>query len=80
LNFAAFHFEVLGLMVGVREIVAYGRNAGTSMRSTNNVIGIESVPDCPPRPNASNGRRGVDQHAIQVEQESAARDLGNVLR
>src|ERR1700679_4265903 len=76
-DFAALDFAILGVVVGVRQVVAHGGEAGAAVGVGNNFFRIESVLECPLMPHASDGGRGVDEDAVEVEEQSAAFDLGH---
>ena len=49
------------------------------MGASDDLLGIEAVPDRPAVPHAGDGGSGVDEDAVHVEQEGAAMDLGHSL-
>jgi len=74
---AAFHFAVLRLSIRIWEIITNRSDARTSVRSANNFVGVETVRDCPSRPDTNDSRCGVNQHAIQVKKKSSTGDFGH---
>jgi hypothetical protein len=74
-DFAAFDLAIFFLVVSVWQQFTNGSEAGAAVRSLDDFIAVESVLCSPSVPDASYGGGGVDQDAIEIEEERAAGDL-----
>lgn len=77
LDFHAFDHGVFGGVIGVREKFADGRETGTAMGTTHGLLRIETVLPCPDGPHAGHRGRGVDKHAIKIEEDTLAVNPGH---
>src|SRR5579859_6482735 len=76
-DLAAFHLAILSFVIGIRKIFANGGEAGTSVRTSDHFVGIESMLDRPAMPDAADGGRRVDKYAIEIEQERGTVELSH---
>jgi hypothetical protein len=67
LDFHAFDFAVFGFVIPVGKKLADGRDAGPAVRLVHDLFGNEAVRHSPLGPNAGDGGRGIDQHAVHIE-------------
>lgn len=75
LNFAALDFAIFRGVVGMGKVFADGGQAGAALGSARDLLRVKAMFERPPCPHPGYGGRGVNEHAIQIEQESAAANL-----
>jgi hypothetical protein len=78
-DFAALYFAIFGLVIGVRKQVANGGDAGAAMGLADDLIGNESVLVGPDGPDAGYGGGGIDEDAVEIEEQSAAVNFHGVM-
>jgi bifunctional aspartokinase / homoserine dehydrogenase 1 len=71
-DFAALDLAILCCRIGAGEEFANGGDAGASVGLADDFFGDEAVLVGPDGPDAGDGGRGVDQDAVQVEEDAAA--------
>ncbi len=67
-DFAALDFAILSVVIGVGQIVAHRGETRAAVGASDNFFGIESVLKSPLMPDALDGRRGVDEHSVEVKE------------
>jgi hypothetical protein len=79
-DFRALHPGILSEVdggIGVREKSLDGDQAGAAVSEVYGVIGIHVVPQSPARPDAGDGRSGVDEDAVHINEQTFAGNCGH---
>src|SRR6266849_3227377 len=71
-DFAAFDFAIFRFVIGVGQQLANGGDAGLAVSLADDFARIEAVLVGPDGPDARDGRGGVDEDAVEIEQDAAA--------
>jgi hypothetical protein len=71
-DFAALDFAIFGFVVGVWEEFANGGDAGAAVGLADDVVWDEGVFVGPDGPDAGYGGSGVDENAVEIEEDTAA--------
>jgi hypothetical protein len=71
-DFAALDFAIFGVVIGVRQEFADGGEARATVGLADDIIGDEAVFVGPDGPDTGDCGGGVDEHAIEIEEHSAA--------
>jgi hypothetical protein len=73
-NLLALNFGVFRLMVGIGEKFADGGDTGAAVSAAHGVFGVEAMGDSPLVPDAGDGGSGINENAVEVEEQTTALD------
>src|SRR5579864_9179234 len=74
-DFTTLNLPILHLMISVWKIFANCSQAGAAVGSSHHFVWIEAVLNGPLPPHTRNGRSGVNQNAVKVEQQCSTEDF-----
>jgi hypothetical protein len=62
-------------VIGVREQIANGGDAGAAVRLADDIIGNEAMLRSPFGPDARDGGCGIDEHAVEIKEHATAHNF-----
>jgi hypothetical protein len=71
----ALHLAIFGLVIGVREEFAKRDHAGPPVSAADDLFRYEAVEQRPPAPATSDGRSGIDQHSVEIKQDTESTNV-----
>ena len=78
-DFATLDFAVFCYVIGVREEVANRAQARTAVGAADDFDGVETMFVGPTAPDTGDSGSGVDEDAVEVEEDGLAGDFGHLL-